>query len=704
MRTRDRTLDRALLIAAIAAACGCTALPETARAANAWDSTSLSSAQRAEALLGAMTLTEKLSMLHGGAACGYVGCVDGNSRLGIPALHLQDGPAGVGDKLTGATQLPAPVAGAASWDTALMQKYGEVIGIEHWNKNVNISLAPTINIVRDPRWGRAFESLGEDPFLAGKMGSADIQGIQSQGPMAQVKHYVAYNQETYRNHPADNVIVSDRTLHEIYLPAFEHAVTEANVASVMCSYNWIGGVSACDSNRTLVGILKGEIGFTGFVTSDWGATHTTDSANHGLDMEMAHQTYFGDPLTAAVKSGAVPVSTIDDKVRRILTSMFRLGLFDHSPKGSIDAVVTTPGHVDIARRVAIEGSVLLKNSGGILPLTQAVRSIAVIGDGGDKTVMFNGGGSSSVIPGATVSPYQGIKDRAGAGANVTYWDGSARDQALAAARSADVAVVFATVAEREGLDLTSIDFPDAQNQLIADVAAANPRTVVVINSGSAMVLPWAASVGAIIEAWYPGQEYGRALAALLFGDENFSGRLPVTFPRSLADVPASTPQQFPGVGNAVEYSEGEDVGYRWYDRRNIEPMYPFSYGLSYTTFSFSNLVLGSRDAAGHVPVAFDVTNTGSRAGAEVAQVYVSQPANVGAPPKSLAGFSRVVLAPNQTAHVTLSIQDRRFRYWNGRWTAAAGSNRILVGSSSRSLPLAGQVMIAADPAGQVPAK
>ena len=824
-------------------------------AGHPWDATALAPAQRAEALLAAMTLAEKLDMLHGGASCRYVGCVNGNTRLGIPPLHLQDGPAGVGDGLGGVTLLPAPVAGAATWDTELMRRYGEVLGAEHWAKGVNVVLAPTVNIVRDPRWGRAFESFGEDPYLAGRIGAADILGIQSQGPMAQVKHYAAYNQETHRFSTADNVVVSDRALREIYLPAFERAVKEAQVASVMCSYNLVNGSQACENGRLQNGVLKGEsaggMGFTGFITADWGATHSTvGSANGGLDIEMPDARYFGSALAAAVDDGQVSRATIDDKLHRILGAMFRQGLFDRPPGGDIDTIATTPAHVAVARQVAIQGSVLLKNSDAILPLDAATRSIAVIGTGGDAAVLAQGDGSAGVRTEAVVSPYAGIRLRAGSGTSVTYAAGTARadgalpgidsryltpgtgvdnegthgatvdfykgihladpsigqridtgidfdwhggspvagvpggswsarwtatltppltgtytfsltsddgsrlfidgkrvvdgwvpqasttrtasvaltagqpvrlqveyfetgggsslrlgwklpgpslhDQALEAARGADVAVVFATRGEGEGADLGDIGFPAEQNQLIADVAAVNPRTVVVVNSGSAMAMPWASSVKAIVAGWYPGQEYGHALAALLFGDENFSGRLPVSFPKSLDDLPARTPAQFPGRRDTVQYSEGIDVGYRWYDRRNIEPLFPFGHGLSYTRFAYGNLVVGARDAAGNVPVSFDLANTGARAGAEVAQVYVGQPAGTGASPKSLAGFCRVMLQPGESRRVTVTLEGRAFQYWNGRWAAAAGTNRILVGASARAVKLTGSVDIPPD--------
>jgi beta-glucosidase len=835
----------ALLLAAGASAATGGQSPAHA-ATQPWMNTAQTPAQRADELLAAMTQAEKLTMLHGGASCGYVGCVDANTRLGIPALHLQDGPVGAGDGLNGVTQLAAPVAGAASWDTALMQNYGQVLGSEQWGKGTNVVLAPTINIVRDPRWGRAFESLGEDPYLAGQLGAADIQGIQSQGPMAQVKHYVVYNQETNRNNTSDNAIVSDRAEREIYTPAFEAAVTQGQVDSVMCSYSAINGPFACENGPLQNGLLKGDLGFTGFITSDWGATHSTvASANNGLDMEMPGKDYYGTALTNAVSSGQVSQATIDDHVRRILVSMFRQGLFDSANNGSLNAVVTSPAHAAVSQQVAEEGSVLLKNASSVLPVASTVKSMAVIGDDAGTGAMTQGGGSAGVNAPHVITPYQGLKSRAGSGTTVTYaqgvasangslspvgstylkpsqgtgsglygeyhntkdlsgavvasrvdsavdnvwggqspapgvnttnwsakWTGtltppttgtytfslnsddgsrlfvngqqiinnwfdqgpttrtgtvtltanqpvsievdyyqagggsnatlgwqvpgqSLHDQAVATARASDLAVVFVSNFESEGGDLSSIDLSAAQNQLVTDVAAANPNTIVVINSGSAVAMPWANAVRGIVENWYPGQEDGTAIARLLYGDVNFSGKLPVTFPASIADVPAHTTAQWPGQNNTVQYSEGINVGYRWYDSQNKTPAYPFGFGLSYTTFGYSGLTVSAPDTNGNVAVGFDVTNTGTKAGAEVAQVYVGQPATTGEPPKSLRGFQRVSLNPGQSQHVSVTLNARSFQYWTNAWTNAAGTNTIYIGSSSRDIRLTGQTTIPA---------
>ncbi|HEY3608816.1 MAG TPA: glycoside hydrolase family 3 C-terminal domain-containing protein [Pseudonocardiaceae bacterium] len=807
---------------------------------------------RANALLAQMTLAEKVAMMHQGASCVYDACVDGNTRLGIPQLRLQDGPAGVADGAIGATQLPAPVAGAASWDTALMSQYGQVIGAEEFGKGVNTLLGPTINIVRDPRWGRAFESLSEDPFLASQLDAPEIQAIQAQGPIVEVKHYADYNQETFRNTPQDNVIMADKTQREIYLPAFVSAIQQGKANAAMCSYATVNGTDACENGLLLNTILKGELGFTGFVGSDFGGTHSTvNAANNGLDQEMTGSTFFGDPLIAAVNAGQVSQATIDDHVRRILTAMFAQGLFDNPQTGTMAATVTSAAHQAVATQTAEEGSVLLKNS-SVLPVGGST-SIAVIGNDAGANVMTSGGGSTQVNPStlaSVVTPFQGIKARAGSGANVTFaqgvasptgdivdtsflkpssgtgtgltgqyfnntsfsgtpvvtqndpnvnflwggqpplpgvpgtswsakWTGTLtppttgnftfnltsddgsrlfingqqiinnfkdqppttmsgnvnltagqpvsievdyfqdgggsqvnlgwqipnqnlHDPAVAAARAAQVAVVFVSKGEGEGADLSDINLSADQNQLISDVAAANPNTVVVVNSGSAVTMPWANSVKGIVENWYPGQTDGNSIAALLYGDVNFSGKLPVTFPQSLADVPASTQAQWPGQNGTVQYSEGVNVGYRWYDSQNKTPMFPFGFGLSYTNYAYSNLTVGTPDANGNVAVGFDVQNTGSRAGAEVAQVYVGQPSSAGEPPKNLRGFSRVSLNPGQTQHVGVTLDARSFQSWtNGAWVNSAGTNQIMVGASSRDIRLTGSVTIGGAPVGHV---
>jgi len=688
----------ALLAAGLGVAAGAGEAPAGAQAASCpWVGSHAPIATRVDEVLAQMTLADKISMVSGTSGP-YVGNVAAIPSLCIPALNLEDGPAGVADGMTGVTQLPAPVADAATWSTSDARQYGDVIGAEEAGKGANVNLGPTINIVRDPRWGRAFETLGEDPYLTGQLAAAEIEGVQSQGVMSQVKHFAVYNQETNRNTPADDAIVSERTMQEIYLPAFQAAIKQGGAASVMCAYSTINGTYACQNPYTLTQVLRDQFGFTGFVTSDWGATHSTvPSADAGLDMEMPDNSYFGAPLQTAVQDGQVPVSTLNTMVRDILTEMFRFGLFDRAPSGSPSAVVTTAQHAAVARDVAEQGTVLLKNDGDILPLsTSTVKSIAVIGDDASTSVQSAGGGSASVVAPYVVSPLQGITSRAGSGVTVTYAPTNV-SQAVAAAQSANVAIVFASDFESEGSDLTSIDLPSAENQVISAVAAANPNTIVVLNTGSAVTMPWLSQVKGVLEAWYPGQEDGNAIAAVLFGDVDPSGHLPVTFPESLADVPASTPAQWPGVDGQVQYSEGIDVGYRWYDAKNITPLFPFGYGLSYTRFAFSHIRVtpGQTTSRGEVTVSADITNTGQRAGSDVAQLYVGDPASTGEPPEQLKGFTKVSLEPGQTGRVSFRLSAAQaLSYWDSSasgWAVADGSYKLMIGDSSANLPLTATV-------------
>ncbi|HWG60413.1 MAG TPA: glycoside hydrolase family 3 C-terminal domain-containing protein [Streptosporangiaceae bacterium] len=665
--------------------------PGLAQAASScpWVGSTASPDTKASEVLAQMTLSDEIALVHGVSGT-YVGNVPANPRLCIPALGLEDGPAGVADGMTGVTQLPSPGAATATWDTALEQQYGAVVGAEEAGKGANINLGPTVNIVRDPRWGRAFESMGEDPYLAGQMAVADIQGVQSQNVMAQVKHLAVYNQETYRNTTNDNAIIDQRTMQEIYLPQFRAAVQQGGASSVMCSYSMINSVFACENPYTMEGVLKTEFGFPGFVTSDWGATHSTvPSANSGLDMEMPTGKYFSSALSTAVTNGQVNKARLDDMVHRILRQMFLFGLFDRAPSGSPTATVTTPAHAAVARQTAEEGAVLLKNAGGILPLsTSSLHSIAVIGSDASSGAYTAGGGSANVKAPYVVNPLQGITNRA-TGVTVNYDSGSSTTRAASLAKKSDVAIVFADDPESEGSDLSNIDLPGSQNNLISAVAAVNPRTIVVLNTGSAVTMPWLSQVAGVFEAWYPGQEDGNAIAALLFGDVNPSGKLPVTFPQSLADVPASTTAQWPGTNGQVQYSEGVNVGYRWYQAKNITPLFPFGYGLSYTTFALSNLAVSGTDGRGDATVSATVTNTGSRAGADVAQLYVGDPAT-GEPPKQLKGFSRVDLAPGASQTVQFTLTPHDLAYWDdasGSWQTPAGTYQIWVGDSSANLPL-----------------
>ncbi len=841
----------ALLLAAAACSAvrhGAAPAPVASAAACPWVHSTAPIAERVAQVVSAMTLNEKVAMVHGAGGSAYVGYIPAIPRLCIPALKLEDGPAGVADGMKGVTQLPAPVAVAASWDTALARTYGSVVGAEEWGKGANVDLGPTVNIVRDPRWGRAFESYGEDPYLTGRIAVAYIRGVQGQGVLAQVKHWVAYNQETFRNEPADDVVIDRRALHEIYMPQFEAAVRDGGASSVMCAYSTIEGSYACQNAYTQDSVLEGRWGFDGFVTSDWGATHSTvRSAMAGLDVEMPGSKYFGAALEAAVRDGEVPVARLDDMVSRVLREEFRFGLFDRTQTGDSATVVTNERHAAVAREVAERGTVLLRNQGSVLPLdARRLRSIAVIGPSAGAHALSGGGGSAAVIPPYVVTPFEGIAKRAGPGVRVRYaegvpapnqappavpagrlvppsgaghglqaefyadttlsgppvaarvdpvvgfnwhgrppapgvpgdrwsarWTGSLvapaggtytfaltsddgsrlfvdgvrvidnwRDQgpttktakvtlgagqtvrivveyyqdrggdslalgwvppehpstlerAVALADSSDVAVVFVRDFEAEGSDLADIDLPGEQDELVRAVAAANPHTIVVLNTGSAVTMPWIDSVAAVLEAWYPGQEDGNAIARVLFGDVDPAGKLPVTFPKSLADVPAASRARWPGEGGRVRYGEGLDVGYRWYQARHIEPLFPFGFGLSYTTFRLSGLRV-AQAGGGSVRVGVDVTNTGARAGADVVQVYVADPAASGEPPEQLAGFRRVRLRPGETRHLEVVLGARAFAHWDaasGGRVVDAGTYGIGVGDSSADLPLRATVAL-----------
>jgi len=670
-----------------------------------WVGSTAPISQRVSELLGKMTTAQKVSMLTGAGGSSYVGLIPAIGSLCIPAINLEDGPAGVADGMTGVTQLPAPVDVAATWDSSAEQLYGQVIGAEQAAKGTTVDLGPTINIVRDPRWGRAFESVGEDPYLNGQMGAAYIRGVQSTGVMAQVKHLAVYNQETNRNTSSDNAIVSTKTMQEIYLPAFQSAVQQGAASSVMCSYSTVNGTFACQNPFLLSTVLRQQFGFGGFVTSDWGATHSTaPSANAGLDMDMpGNDGFYGSGLQSAVSSGSVSMATLNSMVSAVLTEMFAFGLFDKPTAGSPAQPATSQADQSDALQLAEEGTVLLKNGGGILPLSPSTSSIAVIGADASTSPLTAGGGSASVTSSGTVTPLQGITTRAGSGITVSYNDGSSNSSAAALAASSSVAIVFVSNFETEGSDLSGIDLPSAENSLISAVAAANPNTIVVLDSGSAVTMPWLSSVKGVLEAWYPGQEDGTAIAALLFGNANPSGHLPVTFPTSLSQVPASTAAQWTGTNGTVQYSEGVDVGYRWYDTQNLTPLFPFGYGLSYTTFSFSNLQVGSLVAGGASTVTAKVTNTGARAGADVAQLYVTDPASAGEPPRQLEGFARVSLQPGASQTVTFQLTERNLRYWNSAsnaWATATGNYGIEVGDSDGNLPLAGTLSVGSGQLGQ----
>jgi beta-glucosidase len=661
---------------------------------------------RARQIVSQMTLPEKITELHGVGNKTDFRYVPPIPRLGIPALVVANGPAGVGPAndrpQKPATALPAPISLAATWDVSLARRYGVIIGQEARDLNDDLLEGPDVNIARVPQNGRTFEAFGEDPYLVSRMGVSEIEGIQSQHEIANVKHYDANNQETERFHV--NEIVGERELREIYLPAFKAAVVEGHVASLMGAYPRVNGSYCCQNDELLNQILKKEWNFQGFVTSDFGAVHSTvPSAIAGLDLEMPNGKYFASALETAVESNQVPMSVIDDKLIRRFRTMIEFGLFDHPPK-----MQPIPAQEDGKEscQIAEQGMVLLKNNGDELPLDPAkLHHLALIGPYAARA-MTGGGGSSHVVPLYTVEPVVGIQRRAGDKVKVDFANGRDISQAVALAKSADVAVVMVGDHETEGHD-HELTLGENQDELVEAVAAANPHTVVVLKSGTAILMPWVDKVPAILEAWYPGEEDGNAVAAVLFGDVNPSGKLPLTFPKQLSDLPANTPEQYPGVDGVVHYSEGIFVGYRHFDEQNIQPMFPFGYGLSYTTFGCKNLSVApdkislKNNSKPTIAIDLDVTNTGKRAGDEVVELYVGLPSTpeIPQPPKQLKGFAKVSLKPGQTRHVHLKLDAHSLRCWDTSrhdWTVLPGTYQIMVGSSSRDLPLQGSLTVNAD--------
>jgi beta-glucosidase len=606
--------------------------------------------------------------------------------------------------------MPAPIGLAATFDPSLARRFGGVIANEARAKRNDVLHAPTTNMMRTPLAGRTFEAFGEDPFLASRITVDWIEGAQAEGVIANVKHLAANNQEV--NRFTTNAVIDERTLHEIYLPHFEAAVREAGVGTVMCSYNRLNGQKACENPHLLEDILKREWGFEGFVLSDYGfaMTSTAGAANGGTALELPQAFWYSPTnLGLAVLADQVSRATIDAHVRRVLRTMFAFGLFDRLPLVNDDRQIDQEAHATVAREVEEAAITLLKNAPAqngapLLPLdASGLRSIALIG--ADAEHFITGGGSGAVTPFRYVTPRQGIEQRAGAGIEVRFDPGQTPEAGAAAASGADVAIVFASDHQMEFVDKPCLTLecgnPDHGDQdgLIAAVAAANPRTIVVLETGGPVLMPWVDQVPAVVEAWYPGQEGGSAIAAALFGDVDPGGRLPATFPRDEGDKPANTPEQYPGVAENAQYSEGVFIGYRHYDEHGIEPLFPFGHGLSYTTFDYSRLRVRRPRRDGTVRVRVRVKNSGPRTGVEIVQLYLGLPEptpDVPQPPKALKAIAKVSLAPGRRKRVRFELDRRAFSYWDtasGGWVVAPGCYDVMVGRSSRDLRAQGVVRV-----------
>jgi beta-glucosidase len=700
--------------------------------------------KRVADLLSRMTLEEKTTMLSGSAWMDSALI----QRLGIPAIKMADGPMGVrawggpsaqtntaqyAQKVE-STAFPSGIAMASTWDTMLIEREGHAIGQEVKALGRDMILGPTVNINRVPLWGRNFEGYGEDPYLSGQLAVAYVHGVQAEGVIPSVKHFDANNEE-FERHRID-AHIDERTLHEIYLPAFKAAIQQGGAWNVMSAYNKVNGIHCGESTDLLTGILRNEFGFKGFVVSDWASTYSTaPTVNAGMNVEMPGgpqmlamtQTerfktggsgagwLVTEKVLAEVKAGNITEATINRNVSDILRVLFESGLFDHPhiATGEVD----TPDQRAVALQGATEGIVLLKNSGSLLPLDAAkIHSIAVIGP--NAAVVRAGGGSSMVRPKSAVAPLDAIRTRAGSSVQVNYALGvgmegedvahdtpeaRAKDiaQAVDAASRADVAIVVVgrySKLESEGHDVATMDLPAGQDDLIQAVEKANARTIVVLNTGDPVTMTkWIDSTTAVLDMWYGGEESGTALAKVLFGDANPSGKLPVTLPRRYEDSPAAA--NYPGTNLVVNYAEGIYVGYRYYDSKNVEPQFPFGYGLSYTTFAYSNLKVTPGKASGNQPVqvSFNVRNTGSRAGAEVVQLYVHDGhSKIDRPSHELKGFSRVELKPGETRTVQLTLDRAALSYWNPgtkAWQADPGAFEVQIGASSRDIRLRAPLML-----------
>ncbi|HEU4601607.1 MAG TPA: glycoside hydrolase family 3 C-terminal domain-containing protein [Steroidobacteraceae bacterium] len=696
-----------------------------------WMNTSLSADERADLVIREMTLDEKVQMVHGTGwgvlkpgseipagsnfGAGYVAGID---RLGIPGINLADSAVGVrmaAYQSRYATLLPSVLGAASSWNTELAELYGQVIGRELRDQGTNMSIGGGVNLTREPRNGRNFEYAGEDPILAGTFVGHLIKGVQSQQVMGDMKHYAFNDQETGRN--INNVIIDERTMRETDLLAFQIAHAIGQPAGVMCSYNKVNGDYACENDYLLNQVLKGDFGFKGFVLSDWGGTHSTVKAvNNGLDMEQADFDYLGAPLKAAVEKGEVSTARLNDMVHRILRSMFAHGVIDHPPQRK---VVNPFEGRDDAQRIAEESIVLLKNE-NVLPLSKSAHRIALIGSHADVGVLSGGGSAQVDAPGGNaINPSQGaspwgkpvyfpsspLKQIHAAAPNAKVEFNAGDDAAAAAnfARDADVAIVFVNQYMTEGWDSPTLSLPDQQDALVSAVAAANPNTIVVLETGGPVSMPWVDQVKGVLAAWYPGIGGAEALTNILFGDVNPSGRLPITFAKTENDLPSpkiqglkprSQSEEFDPKKKPepfdVRYPEGLRYGYRWYESTGKQPLFAFGHGLSYTKFEYSQLQANGRD------VKFTLKNAGDRAGAETAQIYVTLPASADEPYKRLVAWQKVELQPGESKQVSVTLDPAYLSVFNTKkhgWELKPGKYQVHVGGSAAKSALDGTTQI-----------
>jgi beta-glucosidase len=694
-----------------------------------WMNKSFSPDERADMVVGQMTLDEKIQMVHGTGwgvlragsliparsnfGAGFMAGID---RLGIPDINLADSAVGIrmaAYQSRYATLLPSALGAAASWDPDAAILYGSVIGRELRQQGFNMSIGGGVDITREPRNGRNFEYTGEDPLLAGTMTGNVEKGLLSQHVMNDIKHFALNDQETGRT--VVNVLLDKKAMRESDLLAFEIAIGISDPSAVMCSYNLVEGNYACENDYLLNDVLKKDFKFKGWVVSDWGATHsTTKAAINGLDQDMpGDDNYFSDPLKKAVEDGQVPMARLNDMVHRILRSMFAAGVIDEP---AVRTVVDPFRGRDDAQHIAEESIVLLKNSGGVLPLKASPSdSIAIIGSHADVGVLSGGGSAQVDSPGGDAanpraggsiwgvpvyfpsSPLKNIQAKSPQ-ASVKYDGGKDVAAATQLAKASTTAIVFANQPMREDLDAVSLSLPKDQDALIEAVAAANPNTIVVLETGGPVSMPWIDHVKGVVEMWYPGIGGAQALANILFGEVNPSAKLPVTFAKDDAQLPHPVVPGLEGIStNArnlelqikpfdLTYTEGAKVGYKWFEATNKQPLFPFGFGLSYTTYSYSGLTV---DDAQHT-VYFTVRNTGNRAGTEIAQVYVALPGAAKENYRRLAAWERVKLAPGESKEVTLTLNPLTLSVFNtdqNGWQLLPGDYNVSAGPSSSDTPL-----------------